>query len=580
MASGIGESTWRRLLPLLLAVAAVVVYAVPAVDVPFYTKGEAREAVLVQAMLREGNFVLPMRNGTEIPTKPPLLHWLGAAVAKLGGHGVSEPAVRLPSILAAAFVIAMTARVGGRLFSPAAGTVAAVVLASSVTFFVSATAARVDMVLAASIAAALGAFALDYFGPRRGLAAAYHAAVATAVLAKGPVGAVLPWSVVLVMLGACRDGDYLRRLRPLQGLAWLAVPAAWYTAAYALAGDSFLSTQLLQENFQRVVDPEGGGTGHVKPFYAHVPLLLGGIAPWTLMLPVAIAYAVPESFSARSRPLLFLLLWLVVPFVLFSAAGSKRAVYLLPAYPATALLVSWWWTTDHGWTATAVARSRKLWTATSLATATLLCAAFSVVLAQAAGVPLAAIVAPFLSEGDRANLTAILRNLEHVRLDAVSFAAACLAAAVAFAISVLRGRRGAAVGFAGLLTAMVIAGGSVIFQKLVARSQSVAPFVSEMRHDAGAVPGWFFYRGVSYPLAFYADRPVPRVDAVENIPRQQQAVVFVESGEEEVLRAEAAEAGRKLRELGRFTYDDNPEREALLALLVTAADAAARTPVE
>src|SRR5512139_4037316 len=86
-----------RSLPALSAAVAAVVYLTPAVDTPFYTKGEAREAVLVQAMRAEGNYVLPLRNGDEIPSKPPLFHWLAAAAAALGG-GVSELSTRAPSV--------------------------------------------------------------------------------------------------------------------------------------------------------------------------------------------------------------------------------------------------------------------------------------------------------------------------------------------------------------------------------------------------------------------------------------------------------------------------------------------------
>jgi len=75
----------RALAP-LLAVFAALVYLAPAVDTPFYTKGEAREAVLVQAMRAEGNFVLPLRNGSEIPSKPPLFHWLAAAAAAIAAR--------------------------------------------------------------------------------------------------------------------------------------------------------------------------------------------------------------------------------------------------------------------------------------------------------------------------------------------------------------------------------------------------------------------------------------------------------------------------------------------------------------
>ena len=148
--------------------------------------------------------------------------------------------------------------------------------------------------------------------------------------------------------------DILPDNKPLGALAWLAIPAAWYVAAYALAGDAFVAKQLVQENFQRLLDAEGGATGHVKPFYAHVPLLLGGIAPWTLMWVAALIYGSRECLTVRSRSSLFLLIWIAAPLAVLSLAGSKRAVYMLPSYPACALLVAWWWTQVQGWTHDAI----------------------------------------------------------------------------------------------------------------------------------------------------------------------------------------------------------------------------------
>ena len=50
-------------------------------DVPFYTKGEPREGLVVWEMTHGGGHVLPLRNGNEIPSKPPFFHWLALLVA-------------------------------------------------------------------------------------------------------------------------------------------------------------------------------------------------------------------------------------------------------------------------------------------------------------------------------------------------------------------------------------------------------------------------------------------------------------------------------------------------------------------
>lgn len=558
------SAAWLRVTPYGVALLAVAVYVAPATDVPFYTKGEAREAVLVQAMVDGGNRVLPLRNGTEIPTKPPLFHWLASGVADLQGE-VTELGVRLPSVLAAAAVLGTVTWLGAQLFAASVGLVAALVLGSSVTFFVSATTARVDMVFTLAVTGALSVFAADVLGMRRGLGHAFHAAAAAAVLAKGPAGFVMPWAVVVAFLAATRDREYTTRLGIGAAIGWLAVPTAWYVAAFAEGGSAFLGTQLIQENFQRLVDAEGGGTGHVKPFYAHVPLLLGGVAPWSLALLCALGYAAPESLTARSRSLLLLLVWVVAPLVLLSFAGSKRAVYMLPSYPAAALLVGWWWTAQQGWTNEAIVRARRWWRRAIVATSGVLASGFMLIALAAGGLGIDRIAMPWMSEGDQANLAAIVRDLDAIRPAATSFAAVCAIAAVAMAIAGHRGARTAAAHAAAVLAIVAISGGSRTFQRAIAHSQSVDEFVTALRGRHGEIAEWRFYRDVSYPVAFYAGRPVPRVDEVVPPTAGEAAIVFAYASEGAVLQAEASGAGLVAAEVGRFTFDDNPRRDPLVA---------------
>jgi 4-amino-4-deoxy-L-arabinose transferase-like glycosyltransferase len=555
------------LAPLLAAFAALV-YSAPAADTPFYTKGEAREAVLVQAMRAEGNYVLPLRNGNEIPSKPPLFHWLAAAAATIDGE-VSELSTRAPSVVAAALAVGATAWLGVRMFTATAACVAAMVLGSSVTFFVSATSARVDMVLAAAITIALAAFYADCSGPRRGLGHGFHAAVAAAVLAKGPVGFVLPWLVIAVFLAVTRDREYVQLLRPFRAAGWLVLPAAWYVAAYALAGDAFLAKQLVQENFQRVLDAEAGATGHVKPFYAHLPLLLGGFAPWSLMWLAAGARGSRECFNVRSRSLLFLLIWIAAPLVLLSLAGSKRAVYMLPSYPACALLVAWWWTQPQGWTQDAIDRGERTWRAIARATAALLAVALGVLFLQGLGLPLDRAIAPLLSDGDRANLAAIVESSQGVRGALVTGAFLGLTAVAAFALAVSRGRRDLAAAVIGVFAAAAIAAGGMTLQRTLASTQSVKSFVEAVRARADGDASWAFFRDVSYPVAFYARRAVPRVDALDVLPVERPVVVFTFAERAADLVAASGASGRVAIEQARFTFGDNPVRDPLLVFVVS-----------
>src|SRR5438046_10377355 len=88
--------------PVLAAAALVAVAVVPAalpIGSDVYEGGEAREGLVVREMVRTGDWILPLWNGSVVPSKPPLFHWLAASAAALTGAGVTEHTLRAPSIV-------------------------------------------------------------------------------------------------------------------------------------------------------------------------------------------------------------------------------------------------------------------------------------------------------------------------------------------------------------------------------------------------------------------------------------------------------------------------------------------------
>src|SRR5215510_204424 len=94
---------------------------------PIYRTMEGREALVMQEIHRSGNWILPLRNGETIPSKPPLFHWAGVAVAHLTG-GVSEWSVRFPNALFSALSVGLTCLLGCRLSGHEVGALAALLL--------------------------------------------------------------------------------------------------------------------------------------------------------------------------------------------------------------------------------------------------------------------------------------------------------------------------------------------------------------------------------------------------------------------------------------------------------------------
>lgn len=336
-------------------IVSLVSYAVMAAAPPFHTRGEPREALVVRSLLDAGPSVVPGRDGAAMHRKPPMFHWLAAAAATAGVRPL-ELAIRLPSVIFGAAGVAATAYASAAWFGNPVGVVSAVVLATSFEWQRAATQSRVDMTLTLWVLVAILALHAAFRDPARSLARrGGWLAAGAAVLAKGPVGVVLPALVVTIESIRTRSWRDLRRLLDAPILLLVGTLAvAWYAWGWWWLGGAFLRTHLFDENVARFI-----GLGKVP--HAHGPLyylgaLAGGFFPWTLVLPSAIVWA----WRRRDERVAFLVVWACVTLLFYTLARGKRSVYLLPMYPAVAMLtacalVEVRATLSGGWTSTALA---------------------------------------------------------------------------------------------------------------------------------------------------------------------------------------------------------------------------------
>jgi 4-amino-4-deoxy-L-arabinose transferase-like glycosyltransferase len=310
-----------------------VFYVLCAVRVPFYDKGEPREAQVVRAVVSGEGLILPRVDGGRLPSKPPLFHWL-AALAVHAGVRPEELAIRLPSALLGAGGLAFAAVVGARQSGLRAGVLSAAVLGTSFEWLRAATQSRVDMTLAFFLLGTILAWHTVLAGTEKGWAVLLgYLSAAAAVLAKGPVGIVLPVLVVTVGAIACGRAALLHRLVDLPGISVAAaVCGGWYVLAWTDGGGDFASRHLLHENIQRFVG--WGGVPHAHSLFYYPPALAGAFFPWTLALPLAARHAW-RRWTVLDR---LLLIWAATVLVFFSLAAGKRSVYLLPLFPPLAIL--------------------------------------------------------------------------------------------------------------------------------------------------------------------------------------------------------------------------------------------------
>ncbi len=489
----------HELLAVLAACAAL--YLTGTADIPFHTRGEPREGLVVREMLATGEWLVPARPAGEVARKPPLYYWLAAIALRLRPEA-PEQALRLPSAVLATAAVVGTWATARTVWGPAAGLPAALVLASAFEWTRAATAARVDMTLAAALTAVVLGWILTLARDRPGGALVLAAAGALAgTLAKGPVALILPALAAGVLAVVRRDQRVLARLRPWVVLGAAAAGAGlWYAAAFLRGGDAFLEV-VARENLTRFIDAED----HAHGIWYLVPLGLVGLLPWSPLLPLAVG-------AVRARPrttaTVFAAVWIVVGFVFFSLAQAKRSVYLLPIYPAVALLVGAGAAAppDSGWLGRTAA-----WGARLLAPAMALIALLA--FAMALGVDPAGSLRPWLKPADAAGAAVVTGAIVGAAPVVVALALATLAASIALAAAA---RRAAWPRLIVLVAALMVAWtaffDTVVFP-VIARSQSLRVFLTHVRTVVPPAATLYARFPADPGLRFYAGRdlrPWPR----------------------------------------------------------------------
>ncbi len=303
-------------------------YDLWAPDEPFFGEG-ARE------MVADGEWLVPHINGEVNTHKPPLFFWL-IALFSLPFGSVSAFTARLPSALAALGSLLLVVRLGRRMGGGRVAALAAAILATTHLFLDKARSAQIDSLLCFLILVAVTSFAAfrNRDWPGRWAGVVFWVAAALAVLAKGPVGLLLPLGIALATLAFDRDLGRWRSFAPFAGpLAFLAVAGLW-VAATVLWADDYSVWGALREHF---VDRGIHGMHHAQPVWYYLKVLPYTLLPWSFLLPGALLYAWRHR---RQRDDRFLLVWGLFVVLFFTVSTEKRDLYILPAVPAFALLTA------------------------------------------------------------------------------------------------------------------------------------------------------------------------------------------------------------------------------------------------
>lgn len=381
------DQVWRQRLVVVLAAATVFLTNLGGPSL--WDEDEPKNAECAREMQERGDWIVPTFNASLRTDKPILLYWLMRSA--YAAFGVSEFSARIASAVLGMGTVLLTFQIGRMLYPGRVAMWSGLVLAGSLMFGVSSRAATPDATLIfcttlslflyiraisaqftiGDVTKKLATCAIPTWLHSVGIAAA----MGLAVLAKGPSGVILPLGVIGVFVlclrqvgqnaVSCESSTGTKWTQQLRECCWVilrtisprnvlwtawslrpvtmvlvvcAIALPWYVAVGVKTEGQWLIGFLGTHNVSRFVSAM---EGHSGPIFYYVIAVMLGMLPWSLFLPQAIVTAVARvrCDAGRNWNDLFVLCWAGVYLGFFSLARTKLPSYVLPCYPALALLV-------------------------------------------------------------------------------------------------------------------------------------------------------------------------------------------------------------------------------------------------
>jgi 4-amino-4-deoxy-L-arabinose transferase-like glycosyltransferase len=359
-AEGSSQNFWRRASFTILGLAAILFLA--GLGARALWASEFRWAEIAREMLATGNYFWPTINGRVYYDKPLGSYWLVVAAARLTG-AMDETAARLPCALTGLFAVLVLMLIVRRLYDWRTAAWSGLILATSYSFVFFSRHASADVETLAGELVALAIFLRNE--DRRGggwWIVGLWLVMALTSLTKGLLGFVLP----ILVIGAyccCRSGwvglcagitqgTVARRIGWLVEcnrwfFNWTTIPAmiaalGVYAAPFVISNHLMHSERGLylvyRENVVRYFEP----FDHKGPIYLYFYIIFMLMAPWSVLLPGALAHLhrAPIESEQRAQADRFALVYFWATFVFFTLSGSRRSYYLLPILPAAAIIVA------------------------------------------------------------------------------------------------------------------------------------------------------------------------------------------------------------------------------------------------
>ncbi|MDX2102794.1 MAG: glycosyltransferase family 39 protein [Alphaproteobacteria bacterium] len=331
--SGWRYGIWLGLVALCLALYLPGLFSLPPID-----RDESRFAQATRQMIETGDFV-EIRFQDEARNKKPVgIHWAQAASAAVfGGSEAPIWAYRLPSVIGATAAVLLLFAGARRVTSDQTAAMAASVFAASIGLVLEAHMAKTDAALTAVTLAAQLALARCWMGTAdRRVAWVFWVAQGLGILIKGPITPMISLLTVLALGLTSRRWRWLGALRPATGVPIaLALVLPWMIAIWVATDGQFFRDAIGNDLAPKIAG--GGQPVHSGPPGYHLLWVMAGLFPGSLLLVPALVMA----WRLRHEPLVwFLIAWVVPSWIVFELAPNKLPHYVLPLYPALALLIA------------------------------------------------------------------------------------------------------------------------------------------------------------------------------------------------------------------------------------------------
>lgn len=306
-----------------------------------FTPDEGRYSEVAREMVASGDYITPRLNGVAFLDKPVLYYWLQASAINL--FGLKEWALRFWPALIGVLGCLITYAAGNLLFSRRTGIIGALILATSPLYYGAAHYANLDLEVAVLIGNSLMLFIMAAQSPqgksRSLLMLAAYFFAALAFLTKGLIGIVFPAMVIGAWILLLNRWSILKSMHLVIGLiGFTLLTLPWYILVQK-ANPEFLHFFFVTQQVARFLTKADFNNKTV--FWFYVPIVIAGIFPWCVFVIQAVSQHIKKVWQDRQKHAanLFILLWLVIIFTFFSIPKSKTVGYILPIFPALALLI-------------------------------------------------------------------------------------------------------------------------------------------------------------------------------------------------------------------------------------------------